>query len=193
MKKYLYIFFSVLSTNIALVKAQVIDTVQIYAQNTAYQTMPNAGSTYNWWVEDGIITAGQGTAIIYVNWLDKTGLKKIQYTETAQGNCTLDPVLAYVLVNEKDTAFMPNAFSPNADGLNDSYKPITNWNAVENYQLSVYNRWGNLIFDTHEIGRGWDGNSANLGAKTEVFVFVTFIQFKSGKQYFHHGNFTLLN
>ncbi len=192
MRKYLYILCIVFATQVMGAKAQVIDTVQIYAQHTAYQTKPNPGSSYTWWVEDGQIVGGQGTNLIYVNWLDITGLKKITLTETALGNCVLEPVLAYVLVNEKDTAFMPNAFTPNKDGLNESFKPITNWNLVEAYQLRIFNRWGLLVYETTEIGKGWDGKYSNGSYNSEVFLHMTYIAFKSGKNYYKQGNFTLL-
>ncbi|MBO6759585.1 MAG: gliding motility-associated C-terminal domain-containing protein, partial [Roseivirga sp.] len=50
---------------------------------------------------------------------------------------------------------LPNAFSPNGDGSNETFRP-SNSCPVE-YQLTIYNRWGNVIFHTNDISLGWDG------------------------------------
>ena len=49
----------------------------------------------------------------------------------------------------------PNAFSPNGDGYNDIFRPEGNY--LETYKLSIFNRWGKLIFETEDISKGWDG------------------------------------
>ena len=50
---------------------------------------------------------------------------------------------------------MPNAFTPNNDGLNDVFKPVAN-NITLN-DLQIFNRWGQIIFETSDINKGWDG------------------------------------
>ncbi|MDR9373999.1 MAG: gliding motility-associated C-terminal domain-containing protein, partial [Schleiferiaceae bacterium] len=51
---------------------------------------------------------------------------------------------------------MPNAFTPNGDGLNEIFKPIGTCEFTD-YNLVIFNRWGIKIFETNEIGRGFDG------------------------------------
>lgn len=51
--------------------------------------------------------------------------------------------------------YVPNSFTPNEDGLNDEFTPIVR--GVESYSFSVFNRWGELLFETKEIGKGWNG------------------------------------
>jgi gliding motility-associated-like protein len=52
--------------------------------------------------------------------------------------------------------FIPNAFSPNDDGVNDIFKPISNGH-VDRYELRIYDRWGIPIFITNKIEEGWNG------------------------------------
>ncbi len=52
--------------------------------------------------------------------------------------------------------WMPNAFSPNGDGLNDIFKPETQGHPSE-YILQIYNRWGATVFSSYDVGKGWDG------------------------------------
>jgi gliding motility-associated-like protein len=53
--------------------------------------------------------------------------------------------------------WMPNAFSPNADGVNDIFKPQAQGHPKE-YVMHIYNRWGETVFTTFNITEGWDGN-----------------------------------
>ncbi|NQU34550.1 MAG: gliding motility-associated C-terminal domain-containing protein [Bacteroidetes bacterium] len=53
--------------------------------------------------------------------------------------------------------YFPNAFTPNGDGLNDEFKPVTNTIDIAPFTLLIYNRWGALIYQTNDISQGWDG------------------------------------
>lgn len=53
--------------------------------------------------------------------------------------------------------FVPNSFTPNGDGINDQFIPIMNSVSSEGYIMSIYNRWGELVFQTTDIHQGWDG------------------------------------
>ncbi|QNR23661.1 gliding motility-associated C-terminal domain-containing protein [Croceimicrobium hydrocarbonivorans] len=64
------------------------------------------------------------------------------------------------------TFFLPDAFSPNGDGLNDVFKPVFKCNFDE-YKLWIYNRWGQEVFKTIDPEQGWDGTDAPQG----VYMF----------------------
>ncbi|MCF8220304.1 MAG: gliding motility-associated C-terminal domain-containing protein [Cryomorphaceae bacterium] len=67
---------------------------------------------------------------------------------------------AYSVVQSIDVVRLtvPNAFTPNGDGLNDVFTPvISNADQVKYYRFEVYNRWGQLIFESNKPGEGWDG------------------------------------
>lgn len=53
--------------------------------------------------------------------------------------------------------FVPNSFTPNGDGINDQFIPIMNSVSSEEYSMTIYNRWGEIIFQTNDIHQGWDG------------------------------------
>lgn len=52
--------------------------------------------------------------------------------------------------------YVPNAFSPNDDGLNDEFRPVFR-HEVSEYRLQLFNRWGEKIFESHNISQGWRG------------------------------------
>lgn len=66
---------------------------------------------------------------------------------------------------------VPNAFTPNADGLNDTFRPVVNTELIRRYHLSVYNKWGERIFETSNPGKGWDGENALPGTYVWVIDF----------------------
>ncbi len=70
----------------------------------------------------------------------------------------------------------PNAFSPNKDGKNDVFKPYTT-GIFYQYQLSIYNRWGQKIFSTNNPNSGWDGTYKSGQQNTSTFVWVCTYQF----------------
>jgi len=65
---------------------------------------------------------------------------------------------------------IPNAFSPNHDGYNDTFKPIIGAIVME-YQFTVYNRWGQVVFSTNNLYQGWDGTMGGTPQNSNVFVW----------------------
>jgi gliding motility-associated-like protein len=71
-------------------------------------------------------------------------------------------------------AFHPLAFTPNNDGLNDLFQNKTSMPNIglQNFALRVYDRWGQLIFMTNDINRGWDGTYKNKKLDQGVYVYL---------------------
>ncbi len=84
------------------------------------------------------------------------------------------PDSAYVTVRVykvKPTIFVPTAFTPNGDGLNETVYPIAVGIKKINY-FSIYNRWGELVFTTTEDRKGWDGRLGGKLQNSGVFVWM---------------------
>ncbi len=81
--------------------------------------------------------------------------------------------------------WIPNAFSPNNDGLNDVFLPYLE--NITQYHLFIFNRWGNIIFETRNTNYGWDGKfngkEALLGSYTWKIEYTDF----AGKDYTKYG------
>ena len=78
-----------------------------------------------------------------------------------------------------DICFLPNAFTPNGDGLNDTYKPIIKAKNIETWELLIYNRWGIEMFRTNTINEGWKGEGASTGVYLAIFNYTLKNQPKS--------------
>ena len=85
---------------------------------------------------------------------------------------------------------MPSAFSPNGDGVNDIFK-IPADVTLDLKEFSVYNRWGNRIFTTNNVSKGWDGTFN--GKMQDAGVYVFFISGSNAKgKIFIKGTVTLI-
>ncbi len=70
---------------------------------------------------------------------------------------------------------MPNAFTPDGDGKNDAFRPVTLPEKVQSFSMYIYDRWGRQVFATKDLGNGWngiiDGNPAPLGVYTYIISY----------------------
>jgi gliding motility-associated-like protein len=66
---------------------------------------------------------------------------------------------------------VPNAFTPNNDGINDIFKPKFIC-SLSNYSSKIFNRWGQLIFESHDMSQGWDGYFQNQPQPSGTYVWV---------------------
>ncbi|MGC4036187.1 MAG: gliding motility-associated C-terminal domain-containing protein [Chitinophagaceae bacterium] len=87
--------------------------------------------------------------------------------------------------------FVPSGFTPNGDGRNDIIKPICVGITQLNY-FQIYNRWGQLVFSTKEIGKGWDGTINGTLQGTSNFVYIAQGVDYTGKTVNRKGNIALI-
>lgn len=86
--------------------------------------------------------------------------------------------------------FIPSAFSPNGDGQNDVL--YVRGRCLKNFTLQIFNRWGELVFETSDKDFGWDGTQNGQPLNTGVFVYKLEGTTWDDKQYIQKGNITLL-
>ena len=85
------------------------------------------------------------------------------------------------------------AFTPNADGNNDYYKPLYACDLMpKNYSLAILNRWGQTVFSTTDFNTAWDGNFNGEPQPKDVYVYLLNWTDTSGKVQYKTGNITLL-
>ena len=85
---------------------------------------------------------------------------------------------------------LPNAFSPNNDGINDKFREYGS-NLVE-INLTVYNRWGQLVFETNTLGQGWDGTFNNEEQDIGTYIYYIKATFDDGTSEAIKGTVTLI-
>ncbi|RLD60296.1 MAG: hypothetical protein DRJ05_04925 [Bacteroidetes bacterium] len=70
------------------------------------------------------------------------------------------------------TIYVPNAFSPNGDNINDVFKTNASYEAEIKFEMSIYNRWGERVFESKSINEAWDGTYNNIPCPLGVYVWV---------------------
>jgi len=72
--------------------------------------------------------------------------------------------------------YIPNSFTPDGDGYNQTFKPVfTSGFDPYNYEMLIFNRWGEIIFETHDVTYGWDGKYALKNCREGIYSYkITF-------------------
>ena len=67
------------------------------------------------------------------------------------------------------TLYVPNTFTPDGDGINDSFNAVGSY--ISDYQMFIYNRWGQLIYKTESMTDDWDGTFMGQGVQVDTYVY----------------------
>jgi gliding motility-associated-like protein len=126
---------------------------------------PGPAATYLWYPN------GETTRKIFVK-----GPGKFSYIMKNEGGCTLMDSVT-VLECPANDIYIPNAFSPDEDEINPVFK-VYNLNAVE-YEMKIYNRWGEVIFTSDSPEKGWDGNIAGKPATESTYIWTVKYRLKT--------------
>ena len=115
----------------------------------------------------------------------------LSYSDTSNGCVDRDTMT--IFVKECSDLIIPNAFSPNQDGVDD-YFMIMNPEAIYKLsQLSIYNRWGQKVFETDDkMSLGWDGKLYGKDQEVGTYMYLIIADCGGGKQTKLKGNITLI-
>jgi gliding motility-associated-like protein len=145
-------------------------------------------------------------SVVKVTWLASSGVKitdsanvivtpetTTTYTVSIleSSGCPKSAILTiYVIECDPATIFVPNTFTPNGDGKNDIL--YVRGNEITELYFAVYNRWGQLVFETTDITKGWNG--IYNGIKADPAVFAWYLRGKcfNGEMLEKKGNVTLI-
>ena len=112
----------------------------------------------------------------------------LQVTDLYTGCVVSDSVL--VEVKDPRQFWIPSAFSPNGDGVNDVF--IAKANNLEFFTMQIFNRWGELLFNVQDINQGWDGRYNGELQKMDTYIYKIYLVDEWGEGHFLAGNITLL-
>ncbi len=124
----------------------------------------------------------------YFTTINATTQFTVQATD-ANGCIDIDTVFAFLTSNEEGVV-VPNAFSPNGDGINDCIKVIHTTKFTDFY-FTVYNRWGEKVFETANPEECWNGEHKSKAAEMGVYAYFLKAETSCGK-IFKKGDITLL-
>jgi gliding motility-associated-like protein len=151
---------------------------------------------------DTSFNVGQDTQ--YYDYLDNAGQKSGRFAYLVEARMAangpisggMDSLSSFsneVLVAQISRIYMPNAFTPNADGINDDFGPENLFTEEDaEFIFQIFNRWGQKIYESSNINDRWDGNVNGFPGPEGVYLYLVRYISEDGTVYEAKGPFTLL-
>ncbi len=159
------------------------DTIVI--KGRPFQLNGSGGYTYQWSPAEGLSDPDIPNPITTI---DRTFTYHLK-VYTPEGCLGEDDINLRFMAGPE--IYVPNAFSPNGDGLNDIFRPLPVGITKLDY-FRVYNRWGELVFSTQEYMKGWDGQQRGGPAANGTYVWVVGGLNETGQMVEYKGTVTLV-
>ncbi|MBI4648531.1 MAG: gliding motility-associated C-terminal domain-containing protein [Bacteroidia bacterium] len=199
------IYLEVIDTNGCLYNDSVENMIKVYKKPVAAFSIDKTSSNV---IEPGfhITSASQYALILYWDFGDGTtsraseiwhsyithGIYTIELIAESFESC-FDTTSLTVMVNDVSTFYAPDAFTPNNDGTNDEFMLFTNGILKDYFYFAIYDRWGNLIFETQNIEDRWDGkNKRHVPVKSGVYKWFAVYRDQYNFEYKKSGEVTLI-
>lgn len=120
-----------------------------------------------------------------------TGSYTITLIATSSYGCS-DTTYKNPVVEQDFLFYIPSGFSPNDDGNNDIFSPVGIF--VDKFEMRIYDRWGNLIFYSNDLNKGWDGkvNNRTEISQQEAYVYVIKATDIKKRKHYYRGTITVI-
>ncbi|MFK8057392.1 MAG: PKD domain-containing protein [Saprospiraceae bacterium] len=106
-----------------------------------------------------------------------TGAFQIDLLVSHLNGC-LDSTTQFLNINPFQTYFLPNAFTPNGDGTNELFRGTGYTRYISEFQMQIFNRWGELVFETEDIEASWDGRNMRNGGQSPPGVYLYIVNLR---------------
>lgn len=144
---------------------------------------------WDWYVDGQLISQEQSPSYTFPD----TGFHQVQLVVTHPKKC--QDTLAQMVDVEPLVLFrLPNAFTPNNDSVNDFFMGIGVLPGISNFRMQIWDRWGNMVFETKDPGSSWNGLAKTNGQPAQAGVYVYLVSFTGprGHSFDYHGYATLI-
>ena len=115
-----------------------------------------------------------------------------RFTITTDGSCAFSAQLNLSESQIQSDVYFPTTFSPNGDNINDIFIPIFNCEQVTFYNLQIYDRWGNLMFESKKKDLGWNGKHNGVILNPGVYIYVMEYELHNTDRKVKGGDVTLI-
>ncbi len=151
-----------------------------------YLNTSTNGDFYQWYLANGE-TSNSFSPSQYFN---TGGDYQITLIVTDANGCK-DSVTKPLLITEPYNFYLPNIFTPNGDSINDKFFVVAT--GITRFRMSIFNRWGELIYESFDIYEGWDGSS-KTGQDASAGVYIVIVDYVTadGKEERRDGHVTLI-
>lgn len=170
------------------------DDKEVKIGNAHYFSNLSEGATnFTWNFGDGSTSSERSPFHEY----NKPGIYDVILIASNENGCINEhQIKSAATVAEGGKILIPNAFTPGgggnilSSGMNDYFTPI--YEGVTEFHMQIFNRWGELLFETHSSEPGWDGTYRGLLCKQDVYVYKIKAKFVDGETIEKIGDVTLI-
>ncbi len=150
--------------------------------NVAFHNLSTGGDTCHWDFGDTQVLTDLTCGDV-ANMYDDTGTYYVSLITVNQYGCA-DTTENVVIIVPEATIYVPNTFTPNGDGKNDIFFAYGEY--VQDFHMMVFDRWGNLIFESNDIYKGWDGRVQGHTNICQIDTYVWRITYTELYTGFYH-------
>jgi gliding motility-associated-like protein len=171
--------------NITIVPPGQLRSDTVIRFGTEVKLTASGGKSYNWSPNYNISSNTSASVTV-------KPFRTTQYVLTGYNskNCASRDTINVIVIEDCGDMYVPNAFSPNADGHNDVL--YVQGICLQTMSFMIFNRWGEKVFETTDQKQGWDGSYKGEQLNTGVFVYRLEGKTYDGKAYSSKGNITLV-
>lgn len=162
----------------------------VFESTVFFANLSTNNLTNQWFVDDSLFSFDVDPLFEFPN--QSSGTYEVMLVVTNQYGCS-DTTVQTIIINDDFAVYVPNAFSPDADGINDFFYVSGNDIALDEFELSIYNRWGERIYVSEDRFGVWDGTHGNELVESETYVWkLKAKQQSTGKEAEFYGHVTVV-
>ncbi len=143
------------------------------------------GTGWEWLFNKGNNNNKKDTNSFVTHYTYSEGGEKIVTLVVKNKAGCMDSISYKIFVDEEAYIFIPTAFTPDGDNINDFFKPVLT--GVKTFELQIYNRWGEHIKTIASEGDSWDATFRNKRVEQGVYIYVVKAQGKNNRWYYLNG------
>ncbi|NOQ71464.1 MAG: PKD domain-containing protein [Crocinitomix sp.] len=123
---------------------------------------------------------------------EQEGIYDITLTVITDNGCT-NTITKSITVNQEQLIFVPNVITPDGDTFNEVFKPYFTGIDIYDYHLTIYNRWGEIMFESYNLATGWNGTFGGDLVQDGVYIWhITTAEIATDKKLEFHGHVTVV-
>ena len=155
----------------------------------AFTDQSTAATSWVWNFGENSISTLQNPSFIYLD----TGCYVVQLVAANVIGCA-DTAIENICISPDWALYIPNCFTPNGDGVNDFFMPDGYGIDQQEFEMWIFDRWGNMIFYTIDISKGWDGkiNNGKEVAQIDGYVYKISCKDALGRSHIFTGKISLM-
>ena len=157
--------------DIPIGKINGMQVVEANSKLTYSVTESDSDSKYYWDVTHGTLVSDPHKNFVEILWSSGYESGHLSVAMENENGCMSDTAQLYVTISEADFEEENNFFSPNGDGINDTWQ-VKDINAYSNCELFIYNSMGELVFHTNEYHNNWDGTYKNKRLPDGTYYYM---------------------